>query len=67
VQAFVQAGQPLRARAVLDKARREGYQPDVVSYTSLMQGLAAARHPAAAEGLLDEMQAQGVAPNLVSR
>ncbi|GIL85400.1 hypothetical protein Vretimale_10595 [Volvox reticuliferus] len=53
------------ARAVLDKARREGSSPDAFTYSSYASGLVAAGRLDEAEALLGEMAAEGLPPNPV--
>ncbi|KAG2425339.1 hypothetical protein HXX76_013753 [Chlamydomonas incerta] len=60
---FVRLGDLTMARAVLDKARREGARPDAVSYSAFAAGLAAAGRLDEAEALLGEMaEAEGLRP-----
>ncbi len=51
---------------MLDKARREGAEPDAYTYTGLMAGLARAGRLQEAEALLEEMVRAGVKPNTVT-
>ncbi|EFJ40780.1 hypothetical protein VOLCADRAFT_119885, partial [Volvox carteri f. nagariensis] len=62
---FVRLGDVTMARAVLDKARREGTAPDAYTYSSYASGLAAAGRLEEAEALLGEMAAEGLPPNPV--
>ncbi len=66
MQAFIAKGELVRARAVLDKARREGHSPDAYSYTALMRGHAAQGQAQEAGAVFREMIQDGVAPNVVS-
>lgn len=60
---FVRVGDLTMARAVLDKARREGARPDAVSYSAYAAGLAAVGRLDEAEELLGEMaEAEGLRP-----
>ncbi|KXZ55014.1 hypothetical protein GPECTOR_3g177 [Gonium pectorale] len=59
---FVRLGDLTMARAVLDKARREGARPDAWSYSTFASGLVAAGRLDEAEALLGEMAAGGLPP-----
>ncbi|GLC33967.1 hypothetical protein PLESTB_000823500 [Pleodorina starrii] len=62
---FVRLGDLMMARAVLDKARREGASPDAFTYSCYASGLAAAGRLDEAEALLSEMAAEGLPPSPV--
>ncbi|KIR27355.1 hypothetical protein I309_03823 [Cryptococcus deuterogattii LA55] len=49
--------------ALFSKAGELGLQPDVVTYTTLVQGLLRARRLDLAKGAMDAMQKQGIVPN----
>lgn len=53
------------ARAVLDKARREGAAPDAYTYSTYASGLAKAGRLQEAEELVEEMAAEGLRPSPV--
>ncbi len=61
---FVRLGELTMARAVLDKAKREGAGPDAYTYSTFAAGLAAAGRLDEAEELLTEAEAAGVALNV---
>ncbi|GIL60435.1 hypothetical protein Vafri_15028 [Volvox africanus] len=62
---FVRLGDLTMARAVLDKARREGSSPDAFTYSSYASGLVGAGRLDEAEALLGEMAGEGLPPNPV--
>ncbi|KAE8538994.1 hypothetical protein D1P53_005364 [Cryptococcus gattii VGV] len=49
--------------ALFSKAGELGLEPDVVTYTTLVQGLLRARRLDLAKGAMDAMQKQGIVPN----
>lgn len=61
---FVRLGELTMARAVLDKAKREGAGPDAYTYSTFAAGLAAAGRLDEAEELLSEAEAAGVTLNV---